>query len=808
MLKNYFKIALRSLRAKKASTIITASGLIMGVTAFVFILQYVAFEFSVNKFHKNEQQIYRVVALNELNEAAVMLPPGIANAIINNVSGVEYATRFPNGICSGVVTINEGADSDPRSFTERGCKYADQSIFDIFTFETLHGTTSLSDPKTTVFTASQARKYFNRTDVVGEKINLSNQFGSTEYTITGVIKDVSNLSDFDYSMLLSFNTLENPANTNGNDWVNPKGLDNGFTMNFVMLNKSANPDVVAQSFNTYKKSIKPNDESVIKLQRLKDVHLAPSFSYSLPTYGSLTQVILILSIGILIMIIAWANYINLSTAQGLDRAKQVGIQQTIGASRLQLSTQFLIETFIFLLIGLGLAIVMVELLQPYFNELTGKLLDLSILNNSLIWISGMLFLLFGTITAGGYVAFILTSQNPKDILKGSKGNEGKGLAVRKALVVFQFAISIALIVTTLVFQSQLDFMLNRDLGMSLDNRLVIKGPSVRSENTIARTSAFKEQLATLSFVDSYAGSNNVPGNGFNFNASGITGQDPKPDDEKKSFGMLIIDDRYFDTYEIEFASGKNYSNNEIELGWNTNELVINEKAAKELGYESASEALEKQLFWGTNSYKISGVVKDYHHSSLQELIKPMIFLPQKADAYFTIRLSNENYSSSLSQLKRAYADFFPGNPFEYFFIEDEYDTQYSAEKRFRNLFIVASFLAIIIACLGLFGLAAFIASSRTKEIGVRKVLGASVLDIISLLTKDFAKLVLLGFLIAAPISWFAMKEWLKNFAYSTELGVEIFILSGFTALLIAVIAVGGRAYSAATNNPINSLKND
>jgi putative ABC transport system permease protein len=766
MFKNYFKIALRSLKARKGSTLITILGLVIGITTFTFILQYTAFELNVNKYHENEENIYRIVTINKLDEVAVMLPPGTAKNISESVSGVQQATRFPNGICSGVITVDQTSVARQKAFTENDCKYADQALFEIFTFDILHGDPNLDQPNSAVITRSHANKYFGEENVVGKKITVSNQFGTTEYSIDAVIEDISELSNFQYSILYSFSTLENPANRNGNDWVDPQGMINGFTMNFILLDDNADPKLVSESINKLKKQVNPNDETIAQLQSLSNLHIAPAFSYNLPTYGSLAQVMLILCIGILIMIIAWANYINLSTAQGLERAKLVGIQQTIGASRFQLSFQFLLETFIYLIIGLGLALTLVEILQPTINELIGKKLSISILNKSLFWLVGSIFMVFGTLAAGGYVAFILTSQKPNEIMKGSKGNEGKGIAMRKALVVFQFSISIALIIATLVFQSQLDFMLNRDLGMTLDNRLV------------------------------------------NFNASRITGLNPRPDDEKKSYQMLIIDDKYFDTYEIDFVAGESYSENSIQLGWDVRELVINEKAARELGYESGLDALDKQLFWGENAYKISGVIEDYHHSSLQELIKPMIFLPQRADSYFTLALSSNNYSSMISQLRGTYDEFFPGNSFEYFFIEDEYDAQYTAETKFRNAFIAASFIAILIACLGLIGLAAFVATSRTKEIGVRKVLGASILNIISLLTKDFVKLVALGFIIAAPLSWFAMNQWLMNFAYSTNIGIGVFLIAGATALLIAILAVSSRAYSAATSNPVDSLKNE
>ncbi len=804
MLSNYIKIAIRNLKRRKISTVITATGLIIGITSFLFILQYVAFEFSVNTFHKNSDNIYRVVAEYENGEISDFLPPAIAPSVAEQVAGVANGTRFSTGICSGIIEVESPGNSAPVTFRESSCMFADDQLFNIFTLDLLEGVPDLETPANAIVSVSLAKKYFGRENVTGEELTFYNQFGDVTYTIAGVIRDLPETSSVDFDILLSFNTLIN----NGAAWSDPMGWDNGFANHFLLLENGVNPTDIASTVNDLATSVNPNINISMILQPFDEIHLGAGFNYPLPTSGSLVQVLLIFGVAILIMVIGWANYINLSTAQGLERAKQVGIQQTAGATKIQLMSQFLMETLLFTAFGLAVSIALVELLQPYFNQLIDKPLSLSILNLQFTWIFGALFFVIGTVAAGGYVAFVMTSLRPSEILKGAKGSSAKGLRLRKVLVVAQFAISIILIVVTVVFVNQLQFMQDKDLGMDLENRMVVRGPSINKDGQNQSTDAFKDKIASFSFVNRFAGSNNVPGNGYNFSASGITGENPQPGDEKKSFSMLIIDENYLDAYSIELAAGRNFNSEAINAGWNSDDLIINESAAEEFGFTSAVEALDNSIIWGETRYRIAGIVKDYHHASLQQYIEPMIFIPANSNSYFTMEMTGSNLQENIAEVKATYEAFYPGNPFEYFFIEDEYDKQYVAEQRFRNLFLVSAGLAIFIACLGLFGLAAYTATSRTKEIGVRKVLGASVIDITLLLTREFVLLVLIGFLIAAPIAWYLMSEWLKNFAYTVELGVGVFLVAGFIALAIAVATVAGRAIQAATLNPVESLRSE
>lgn len=804
MFNKYLKIALRNLQRRKVSTAITATGLILGISSFLFILQYVAFEFSVNTSHENRDRMYRIVSQNEAGEITEYLPPAIAYSAAETIANIEAGTRISSQICNGTVEIDRSDGSTPSVFNEGGCAFGDNAFYDVFTLNLIDGTTDLDTPNSIVLTADHALKYFGKVRAAGEKITLYNQFGANEFTVTGVIENLPPSSSLQFNFLLSFSTLIN----NGADWANPFGWDNGFAFHFLTLHEGTSVADVEKALDNLAITANPNFDGQLLLQPFNDIHLGSGFNDPFPKSGSLSQVILLLLVGMLIMVIGWANYINLSTAQGLERAKQVGIQQTAGASKVQLMGQFFLETFLFTLFSLAVALALVELLQPQFNQLVGKELHLSVLNQQYFWIWGMFFFLVGTFAAGGYVSFVLTSLKPGEVLKGARKTSAKGFKLRKALVVFQFSISIVLIVVTLVFNHQIDYMLTRDLGMSLENRLVIQGPSINKDNQNLSTDAFKETLGAFPFVLSYTGSNSIPGYGYNFYASGMTGENPQPGDEKTSYAVLIVDETYLNTYEIDLVAGRNFNQEAITAGWNTQELVINEAAARELGYNDANIALGKMLNWGENQLKIVGVIEDYHHASLQNAVSPLILQPQNSNVYYSLEILPENLDANLAQLKETYEQFYPGNPFNYFFAEQRYDRQYQAEQRFRTIFLTAALLAIFIACLGLFGLAAYTATARTKEIGVRKVLGATVFDITFLLTRDFIQLVVFGFIIAAPIAWFLVHEWLKNFAYTIDLGIGIFLLAGFLAFSIAVLTVAGRSIQAARLNPVKSLRSE
>jgi putative ABC transport system permease protein len=510
----------------------------------------------------------------------------------------------------------------------------------------------------------------------------------------------------------------------------------------------------------------------------------------------------------LILLIAWVNYINLSTAQGLQRARETGVRKVLGASRTQLALRFMSETLLITMVSLVLALAVVQLLQPIFNRFIGVQLSLATLVQPVILLLILSIVLMGSVLAGGYVSLVLSSYKPIHTLKGKLQHSMKSVMLRKGLVVFQFSISIVFIIATIILYKQLNFMQTGNLGMELNQLLVVQGPTVATEDQSERNYTFKNKLAALPFVEKVAGSNNVPGRGYNFSTQGITRPLASPGDEKKGYNMLIVDQNFFDTYGIAFKQGKAFSEQVAIRSWNNErQVVINERAAEALGFDAAEDVVGKKIKWG-EEFEVMGVVKDYHHLSFRTAIEPIIYLPSVSYGNFTVKLKAENMQSKIATIEKLYRELFPGNPFDYFFADEAYDKQYEQEKALGSLFIVASLVAVFIACLGLFGLAAFSAQQRVKEIGVRKVLGASVTDITKLLSTDFVKLVVIAIIIGSPIAWWVMHSWLEAFPYRTNIDWWVFLLAAATAVLIAVGTVSFHAIRAGRSNPVDALRSE
>ncbi|MEP7373251.1 MAG: ABC transporter permease [Chitinophagaceae bacterium] len=812
MLKNYLLVALRNLRRNKTFSIINIAGLAVGLAVFLLIFEFVAFEWSANRFHKNYDRLYRAAINNKKNGADYYLPPGYAPIIKEKFPSIEAAVRVADGIGGGVISYSANGSKNPadlKSFREEQMTYVEGNFLETFTFPLIDGSASLKEPKTMAVSESMARKIFGETTVADRVVTVSDQFGNIPYTIKAVFKDMPGQSDIKSNVLLSLHTLENPANRDGNNWADPNGTESGFVNIYLLLKKQADANAVTKQLTGFihSTSEEAKDDAIV-LQSFHHLHLAPDFNYPFQTFGSLTMVVLLLAVALLILFIAWVNYINLSTVQALRRAKETGVRKVLGASRKQLTVQFLSETFLLTIASAFIAFFLVYIFQNFFNGFTGKSLSLNQLNAGWFWVAAIGFILAGSLLSGGYVAFVLSSFKPVTTIRGKIGNVVKGLSLRKGLVVFQFTISIVFIVATIVLYKQLQYMKTSNKGLTLNQLLVIKGPTVSTDDQAEKNVAFKSAMIQLPFVKKYAASNNVPGQGYNFSTAKITRLNPRQGDEKKNYRMFICDNNYFDAYNIQFAQGKSYTQEEAYDGWSkSRKVLINEKAATQLGFAKDEDIVGKKILW-EKEYEIAGVVKDYHHLSLQKSIDPMIFLPSVSFVYFTIQTDVSNMQGKLTAINDLYKQFFPGNPFDYFFADETYNKQYQAEQKLGNLFVASALVAIIIACLGLFGLAAFTAQQRIKEIGIRKVLGASVVSITQLLSKDFIKLVVISICIASPIAWWAMNKWLQDFAYRISITWWMFAVAGLLAVLIAIVTVSVQAIRAAIANPIKSLRTE
>jgi putative ABC transport system permease protein len=810
MLKNYFVVAVRNLLRNKTFSAINIAGLAAGLAVFLLIFEFVAAEWDTNRFHKNFQSLYRLGTVDKSGNHGAYLAPGYAPSIAQNVPGVQAVVRWVDGLGSGVITYNDTKSGELKSFREENITYVDGNFLEQFSFPLTDGRPSLQEPKTLALSETMANKLFGKTNVSGQTLTISNQFGNTSYTIAAVFKTAEQQSDLKPEILLSLNTLGSAANRSDNDWADPSTLENGFSNYYLVLKKDANTTAISKAITGLMHAAQPaSKDDIAILQPFSELHLAPSFSYTYQTFGSLKLVALLLGVALLILLIGWVNYINLSTVQAMKRAKETGVRKVLGASRGQLTFQYLAETFLLTLLSVGLSFIIVQLLQNGFNSFTGKSLSLQVLNHGWFWAAAIAFIFIGSLLSGGYVAFVLSSFKPVTAIRGKGENKSRGISLRKGLVVFQFTISILFIIATMVLYRQLQYMKTTNLGISLNQLLVIKGPTVSTEGQAEKNIAFKNALGQLSFVKKYSGSNNVPGSGYNFFGDHITRLSPQKDDEKKSYAMFICDEKYFDTYDIKFAQGNAFTSDDAMHAWmNCKKVLINEKAATEMGFLKNENIAGQKINWANTQYEIVGVVKDYHHLSLQKPIDPMIFLPSVSFVYFTIQTDVNNLQQKIGTLNNLYKQYFPGNPFEYFFADEKFNKQYAEEQQLGNVFIASAVIAVIIACMGLFGLAAFTAQQRTKEIGIRKVLGASVTNIATLLSKDFVKLVFIAICIASPIAWWALSKWLLNFAYRTNLGWWIFAGAGAMAVLIAVLTVSFQAVKAAVANPVKSLRTE
>ncbi|QKZ12804.1 ABC transporter permease [Spirosoma sp. KUDC1026] len=813
MLQNYLKIALRTLRKNRVFSLINIAGLALGITAFVFILEYVAYERSFNQFHKNLPTLYRLLTQSKSGDIWSAMSPPVGPLAKEKLPEVRNFCRIAENSANGIVSFPEARSL--QSFRESKLAYADASFFTLFTFPLIKGTatTALVQPNTVALSQSQAHKCFGAQNPIGQTLTLNNQFGKTLYTVTAVYADIPQNSDLSFDAVFALQTLANPANLNGNDWARLDSFYGTYLTTFLELPERT-PGVPADykaleaKINTLAKQRNPDEQNRFIVQPATTLHLASSLSDDYQTSGSLGFVYILSGIAGLVLLIAWFNYVNLSTAGALKRAKEVGVRKVIGAGPGQLIGQFLGESLLLNGLGFLLALLLVTVLQSSFNEFIQKDLSLDKLDLDGFWLVGLALLLIGAIASGGYVAFTMTSFQPIQTLKGTYQG-GKNGWLRKTLVVAQFSASIALVIATLVLYRQLQYMQNKDLGVRLTQRVVIKGPALAQNGSFTpATAVLEDELSQLPYVKSFCQTSIVPGNFYNFTADGITKQNPRPGDDKKSYSMGIIDDRFLTTYEIKLIAGRNFTTQEAELGYEKSaKVMINETGARQLGFASAGQSVGQRLNWG-QAFEIVGVIADYHHQGLQQAIQPVVFLPRRSVSDLTVQLTTNQVQDKLTQLEQLYKAAYPGNPFEFFFADENYNRQYQNERQYSRVFTVGSALAIFIACLGLFGLATFTTEQRTKEIGVRKVLGASVVSIVTLLSKDFLKLVFVAIGIASPLAYYGMHRWLQDFAYKVDITWWVFALAGLFAVGIAVLTVSLQSAKAALVNPVKSLRSE
>jgi putative ABC transport system permease protein len=798
MIKNYILTTLRNISRRKGFSLLNIAGLSIGLAACLLILQYVKDELSFDDFHTKSENIYRVEfdayrGGERIFQCATAFPK-VAPMLKSDFPEVEDATRLYLRYGGGVVRYEDVAINEQNLFQ------AEQNFFSIFFYPLLEGVAKLDHPNTAIVEKSTARKYFGDQNPIGKRI----RFGSNEeYEITGVMESPEN-SHLKFSFLLSYPTL---TTLWGKDFEEAWGWYDFY--NYVLLKPGADPKALEVKFPDFiaKYGGREDERERTKfvLQPLSEIHLYSDLIQEARVNGNGDAVYFLLIIALFILVIAWVNYVNLATARAVERAKEVGIRKSIGANKLQLIAQFIGEAIVvnFAAALLGLALLSVAI--PFFNEMANKGLTYSIFYDANLWYSLAGLFVLGSIVSGLYPAFVLSSYQPASVLKGSMKGSREGIFLRKSLVVIQFVFSMALITGTIIVYQQLQFMQNRDLGINIDQTVIINAPGYLSADSLYGNylQAYRNEIASHPDIKNFTAVSEVPGN-LIFWTTGAkrVGAD---ESERNQMYIMGVDYEFFNTFENKFLAGRGYA---PAFTGDSSSVVINKKAVEIYNLKSAENAVGQKIQIGRDTFEVVGVVDNYHQEGLKQDFRPTAFrLVKDARSYFCIKMDTKKLGQTMAFLKENYATIFPNNPFDYFFLETFFNRQYQNERQFGSVFGFFAGLAIIVACLGLFGLASFTAVQRTKEIGIRKVLGSSVPKIFLLLSKDFLKLVLIANLIAIPIIWVIMDMWwLNSFTFRIEIGIFVFVISALITTFIALATVSYQSIAAAVTNPVKSLR--
>lgn len=793
MIKNYLRVAFRNLWRHRGFSFLNILGLTIGMSACFLVFLYVKFELSYDDFHSKGDRIYRIVTdINNPSETLhfSVAAPAMPVAAKRDFPEIEKQVRFDPGsmlVRRGDVKIQE-----------ENMASADSTFFEVFDFPLLKGdpVTALVRPYSVVLSETAAKKYFGSADPMGQHLLLTDQ--SHPATVTGVMKDMPENSELKEDMLVAMYSGPGDSSRDQN-W-------GGFgAFSYFLLKPNTNAHALEKKFpafleNHIGKFMKENNQTYTYiLEPLKDVYLKSTRGGT--ASGSMTNVYVFSIVGVFILLIAGINFVNLTTARSMERAREVGIRKVIGAERAQLTSQFLGESVILCLVAFVLSVVLCALLLPSFNFLAGKTISTGIFNHA-NYIGTLLLIGIGIgVLAGIYPALVLSGFQPIVVLKGRFATGTKGMLLRKGLVISQFTISIGLIVATLLVGLQLKYMRHQELGFSKDQELVL---DTHGDN---HRDALKEDIRRLPGVGSVAMSSNTPGSGA-MNAYSII-QNQKGEMQVCSPDLFFVDFDYIPQYRMQLLAGRVFSR---AFGADTTQaMVLNEAAVRMLGYHSPQDVIGRDFSqWGRKG-KVIGVVKDFHYESLQQIIRPLsLRIEPGGCSLISVKVQTGDLKRTIADIERSWRTIIPYRPFSYFFVDEMFDRQYRAEDRFGQLFLYFAVLAIFISCLGLLGLASYSTLQRTKEIGVRKVLGASVTGIVGLLSKDFLLLVGIAFVVATPVAFFLMKGWLEGFAYRINIFSAwwIFAAGGLAAFAIAMLTISFQAIRAAVANPIKSLRTE
>jgi putative ABC transport system permease protein len=802
MIGNYLRIAYRNLLKNKAFSFINIFGLGVGIATFLLIVHNIRFEFSYEDFHEKADNIYRIT-LDDYNGSEYVSTDCETHALMGPMikekmpEVIDFVRMFHNDGFQDIKANNE-------KFLDEGIYFADPSVFDIFTLDVIHGNQqgALDDPFQAVITSSAAKKYFGRENAVGESIEIDKH----RYNISAIIADLPTNTHLKYSILLSHSTL---LKTEAG-WYSEDNWNANNEYTYLLMQ----PGIDLAAFNSKLaamcaglKDKLGNDRYVA--ESIKDIHLYSHKTYEPEANGNAKSVYFLLIIASFILFIAWVNYVNLSTARAIERAREVGIRKVMGSMKVQLLVQFLSESVILNALAGVLALVLFQSSLPFFRELTGQPLPPVDKEYGYLF-TGLV--LAGSLLSGIYPAFVLSSFQPAMVLKGKFKSSSHGQFLRKGLVIFQFGSTAVLLICLITVYQQVMYLRHYDLGMKIDQTLVVRAPRIDGPNSVFRSGfeSLKTTLLQNPDVKLVARSESVPGLSLHeLSSTELTQVGNQNGDGEYVYYYFWIDADFISTMGMSLVAGRNFES----AMPNNDEVIINEEAVQKLGFSSPQDALGSKLTFYTRwpdgqPATIIGVVKNFYQRSPKEHHLPMLFKYWDGAGYFSIRLSTRDLPHAMAAVRSAWDRVFPDNVFSYFFLDERFDQQYAADVKFGEVIAAFSLLAVFIACLGLFGLSSYTIVQRTKEIGIRKVLGASVRQIVQLLSLDFVSVVMIASLIALPVAYFAMEEWLSGYANRIHLNGWLFLLPVVLVLFIAMATVSFQTLKTALTNPVSSLKQE
>ncbi len=828
MFRNYFVIGFRNVLRSKIFSMINIFGLAIGMAACFLILQYVFFEWSYDKFHKEGNNIYRLTIERDYPTSKTLVSanhPGAGPALKADLPGVEeYARLLHQSIFLGDVATWSHLDKqgNKKVLNEGRVYAADSSFLTMFSFPFVCGNAgqALSNPDGVAISESVSQKFFGTENSLGQTLTLN---GRRNFIVTGVFKDIPENSHIKFDVLIS--DFFSKRQFNLSEETTWKWAE---FYTYIKLSPQTDPRDLESKFDKlithymgdYMKRM--NFVEHFHLQPLWDIHLrSPQMTKEREVHGSERTVYFLLIIAVLIIVIAWINFINLSTSKSTERAKEVGIRKVAGASKGQLIFQFLFESMVINALAIGLAGILVVVALPYFNQLAGRnmgtsFLELPLLDMPFFWVAFAGAFVLGSLLAGLYPAFILSSFRAAAVLKGKFLRSRSGVNLRRVLVGSQFVISVVLIAGTIAVFRQVSYMRNADPGYSMDQLLVVKSPPVTDSITFVRMRTFPVEMTGKPGVNNITVSSEIPGRQISH--SHFTRNQHEGREEQFLYYQFFVDRNFLTTYGLEIKAGRNFREGEHIPGWGeeirTVPVIVNEKTIQLLKFKKAEDAVGKMIYYGLGARdwpaEIIGVVENHHQRSLKDDYDPIIYLPG-ADffgQYFTLNVDMKDLPGTISRVQGKYEESFPGNQFEYFFLDDHFNRQYAAEQRFGKVFGLFSALALIVAGLGLFGLSTFMTLQRTKEIAVRRVLGATITSMLTLFSRDFMRLIFIANLVALPLVYFLVEKWLEGFAFRVAIVWTMFVIPALLLLIISLLMVSVQTIKTGLVNPVESLRSE